>query len=251
MKRRNVLLGLLLSAVALAAADDLPKGDAILDKYIEATGGKAAYDKVRSDVATGTMTFAAMGLTGKMVAYAQAPDKQLVEITLEGVGKLMEGATGDLAWGYSAVQGPRIKEGEEKAMALRQAKFNADANWRDIYKSAETTGSETIDGKDCYKVLLTSKDGKTSTRWYEKKSNLLTKMAMTTNTAMGEISVEVFPSDYRKEGDILLPHKSTNKAMGQEFTMVIEKVEQNAEIPKDKFDPPAEVKALIKPGAKQ
>ena len=32
-----------------------------------------------------------MGLTGKLVSYSQAPDKRLIEITLEGIGKLSEG----------------------------------------------------------------------------------------------------------------------------------------------------------------
>jgi len=53
-----------LAAGALAAADELPKTETILDKYIEATGGKAAYAKIHSEISTGTMEFAAMGLKG-------------------------------------------------------------------------------------------------------------------------------------------------------------------------------------------
>lgn len=246
MKRRNAILGLLLSAGALYAADELPKGETILDKYIEATGGKAAYEKVKSDISTGTMTFVAMGLKGAMVSYAQAPDKRLVEVSLEGIGKISEGVAGGMAWSMSAMQGPRVKEGDEKAESLRQARYNADLNWRDIYKSAETTGSETVDGADCYKVVLTSKDGKTTTRWYDKKTGLITKMSMSQKSPMGEIQVEIFPSDYRKEGDILMPHKVLSKLAGQELSMTIDKVEQNASIPPEKFEPPAEVKALMK-----
>jgi len=213
---------------------------------VEATGGKAAYDKVKSDISTGTMTFVAMGLKGDMVAYGQSPDKRVVEITLEGIGKISEGVNGDVAWSMSAMQGPRLKEGDEKADSVRQARYNADVNWRDLYKTAETTGSDTVDGKDCYKVVLTSKDGKTSTRWYDKKSGLLTKMAMKSTSPMGEIEVEIVPTDYRKEGELLMAHKVATKVAGQELTMSIDKVQQNADIPKDKFEPPAEVKALMK-----
>jgi hypothetical protein len=46
----------LLLAVALAhAADDLPKAETILDKYVEATGGKAAYEKHHTEISKGTM----------------------------------------------------------------------------------------------------------------------------------------------------------------------------------------------------
>ena len=52
--------------------------------------------------------------------------------------------------------------------------------------------------------------------------------------------------DYRKEGAILMPHKVTQKAAGQEITISIDNVKYNAEIPKDKFDPPDEIKAMLK-----
>jgi outer membrane lipoprotein-sorting protein len=248
MTRRQVSLALLFAS-ALCAADDLPKGEAILDKYIEATGGKAAYAKLKSDIASGTMTFAAMGLTGKMVVYSQAPDKRTAEVTLEGIGKIVEGSNGEIAWSFNAMQGPRLKEGDEKAQTLAQAKYGADANWRDVYKSAETQGVETVDGKECYKVLLTPKTGKPQTRWYDKDTGLLVKMALTVESPMGAVTVETFPSDYRKEGEIMVPHKSVNKMASQEFSMTIDKVEQNVAIPAEKLEPPAEVKALMNKGA--
>ena len=47
--------GLLCSPGAPArAADTLPKGEEILDKFVDATGGKAAYEKVRNEKWTGT-----------------------------------------------------------------------------------------------------------------------------------------------------------------------------------------------------
>ncbi len=250
MTRRHITIGLLFAA-ALAAADDLPKGETILDKYVEVTGGKAAHAKVKSDISTGEMTMGAMGLKGKLIAYSQAPDKRVMEVTIEGIGKITEGSNGEIAWSYNAMQGPRLKEGDEKAESLQQARYGADAAWRDIYKSAETTGVDTVEGKECYKVLVTPKLGRPQTRCYDKQSGLLVKMAMTSKSPMGEIDVESFFTDYRKEGDILLPHKVTSKLASQELSITIDKVEQNVEISKDKFEPPAEVKALInKPAAK-
>jgi Protein of unknown function (DUF620) len=251
MTRRSISIGIIFAAV-LCAADDLPKGETLLDKYVEATGGKAAYAKVKSEITTGEMTLGAMGLKGKMVAYSQAPAKRLMEITIEGIGKISEGTDGNIAWSNSAMQGPRLKDGEEKDETLRQARQNADAEWRELYTKAETKGVETVDGKDCYKVELTPKTGKPQTRCFDKSSGLLVKITMTSKSPMGEITVDSFPSDYRKEGDLLVPHKVMTKLAGQEMGMTIEKVEHNPTIPADKFDPPAEVKALMnKPAAKQ
>lgn len=250
MTRRHITIGLLFAG-ALAAADDLPKGDAILDKYVEVTGGKAAYAKVKSDISTGQMTMGAMGLKGALTAYSQAPDKRVMEVTIEGIGKIVEGSNGEIAWSYNAMQGPRLKEGDEKAEALQQARYGADAVWRDVYKSAETTGVDTVEGKECYKVLVTPKTGRPQTRCYDKQSGLLVKASMTSKSPMGEVSVESFFTDYRKEGEILLPHKVISKLAGQELGITIDKVEQNVDIPKEKLEPPAEVKALLnKPAAK-
>src|SRR5215471_12607926 len=247
MKHRflRINFAFVLAVGALAAADDLPKGDALLDKYVEVTGGKAAYSKIHSTTTLGTMEFKAMGLKGKMTAYATEPDLHYTEISLEGIGKIQEGSNGQVAWGMSAVQGPRVKEGDEKAETLLQAKFNSDLAWRDIFKSAETVGTETVDGKECYKVVLTPKTGTPITRWYDKQSGLLLKMSLTSKSPMGEVQSDSTFSDYRKEGDVLMAHKVVSHVATMELVMTLETVQHNTEIPKDRFEVPAEVKALL------
>jgi outer membrane lipoprotein-sorting protein len=185
------------------------------------------------------------GIKGSVSSYRAEPDRSYTEIDLQGVGKVKEGTDGTIAWSLSAMQGPHLKEGDEKAAALQAAQFNADLHWRDSYK-AETTGVEQVDGKDCYRVQMTPKAGMPVTRFYDKGSNLLVKMTMTVKNPMGEIPVESYVSDYRKEGAILMPHKVTQKAAGQEIAITIDSVKFNAEIPKEKFDPPEEIKAMLK-----
>jgi hypothetical protein len=244
---RSLETGIALAfAGAMAFAADLPKGDALLDKYIEVTGGKAAYAKIHSDMTTGTMEFKAMGLKGKVTTYAAEPDKKYSEVVLTGIGKMQEGVNDGVAWSLSSMQGPHIKDGDEKAETLLQAKFNSDLNWRDQFKSAETVGMETVEGKECYKVVLTPKTGSPSTRWFDKDTNLLVKLAMTTKSAMGEVQSESVISEYRKEGEVLMPHKVISKVATMELVMTVETVQHNPEIPKDKFDLPDEVKALVK-----
>ena len=65
---RNILLcaAVVLATGAQLAADDLPKAETILDKYIEVTGGKAAYEKNHSEVSTGTMEFVGKGIKGSV-----------------------------------------------------------------------------------------------------------------------------------------------------------------------------------------
>ena len=143
MIMRNIVLvrAVVLASGACLAADELPKAETILDKYIEATGGKAAYEKNHSEVSTGTMEFVGKGIKGNISSYRAEPNKSYTEIDIQGIGKVKEGSDGNVAWSLSAMQGPRVKDGEEKAGALQAARFNAELNWRDVYK-AETTGME-------------------------------------------------------------------------------------------------------------
>jgi outer membrane lipoprotein-sorting protein len=239
-------ISLALAFAGVLAAADLPKAETLLDKYVEVTGGKAAYSKMHSQMMTGTMEFPAMGLKGKLTVYAAEPDKQYFEVNLEGIGKMQEGVSGDVAWANSAMQGARVKDGAEKAESLLKAKFNADVKWRDLYKTVETVGMETVEGKECYKVVATPNTGNQNTRWYAKDSNLLVKMSSVTATPQGDIQADTTVSDYRKEGDVLMPHKMKITAGPMEFSMTVDSVQINPEIPKNTFEVPDEVKALLK-----
>jgi len=246
VKRTLPALSIVLAAAAtMRAADDLPKAETILDRYVEVTGGKAAYAKLHSETTTGMMELPAMGIKGKMTAYHAEPDFTLVEINIEGMGKMVEGSNGQVAWSTNSMQGPRVKEGNEKAEALLHSQFNGDLRWRDLYSKAETAGVEGVDGKDCYKVVLTPKTGNPIIKWFDKDSGLLLKMRVKANSPMGEIESDSLLSDYRKEGDITVAHKVVQRLATLETSMTIDGVKYNAEIPKDKFELPDEIKALV------
>lgn len=244
---RNIAIGtaIVLSLTFARAADDLPKADTILDKYIEVTGGKAAYEKHHSEVSKGSFEMAAMNLKGSLTSYRAEPNKSLTEIDLGSVGKMRDGSDGKVYWSFFSMMGPHVKDGPEKAQAEISAKFNAELKWRDLFKDAQTTGTDTVDGKACYKVQLTPQEGPPITQCYDKESGLMVKMTMTAQGPMGEQPADTFLSDYRKEGDVLMPHKIKESAAGQEVTISIDSVTFNSDIPADKFALPDEIKALV------
>lgn len=228
------------------AADDLPKAETILDKYVEVTGGKAAYEKHHTEISKGSLTISAIGLKGDVTSFRAEPDKSLMEVNLTGMGKSTEGTDGKVFWSTSAMVGPHVKEGAEKAQAQLSSRFNAELNWRDLFKDVKTAGIDSVDGKDCYKLQLTPADGSPVNQCYDKESGLLVKMTVTAHTPMGDQTVDSFVSDYRKEGDVVIPHKVRQVIGGQEIVINIDSVTFNAEIPADKFMVPDDIKALLK-----
>ena len=244
---RNIAIGaaMVLSISLARAADDLPKADSILDKYVEVTGGKAAYEKHHNEISKGSLSMAAMGMKGDVTSYRVEPDKSLTEVDLAGLGKVREGSDGNIFWSINPMTGPHVKEGPEKAQAELTSRFNAELHWRDVFKDAKTVGTDTVDGKDCYKVQLTPADGSPITQCYDKDSGLMVKMTMTAQSPMGEQTVDSFVTDYRKEGDVLMPHKIKQSMAGQEILITIDSVTFDADIPADKFAVPDEIKALV------
>jgi len=245
MTRRIALIALLAGGSAFGADDALPKAETILERFIEVTGGRAAYQKRKTEVATGTLDFPAQGLKGTLTRYAADPDKSYSALDIDGVGKIEMGSAGGVAWEKSAILGPGVKSGDEKAQALREATFNSQLFWRKIFPKTETIGVETVDGEECYKVLLTPTQGKPETSYYQKKSGLEVKTTTVAVNQMGEVPVEVVLSDYKNFDGVLVPTKVIQKAAGQEFTLTIQSMKTNGEIPAERFEPPAEIKALL------
>jgi outer membrane lipoprotein-sorting protein len=229
----------------VARADDLPKADTILDKNMEATGGKEAHQKVKNRVTKATIEISAAGLKGEITIYAAAPNKLYVVTELTGVGKIEEGSDGKVAWSVNPMTGPRIKDGTEKETALRRADFEGESNWRKHTKKAESKGEDTVDGKACYVIEITTDEGQTKTHYYDKSSYLLIKSSGTEKTPNGDIQIESIFSDFKKVDGITMPFKTKQSALGTEFTVTIDKVEHNVQIPDNRFDLPDDIKKLV------
>ena len=140
-----VVTWLLLSP--LAQAQGLPKGETLLDKYITVTGGKEAYEKCKNRLTKGTMEIVGAGIKGEVTIYQARPNKMYLEVNFQGLGKVEQGTDGQTVWERSAITGPRVLQGEEKAMRLREALFNEEADWRTLYKKVECVGEEAVEGK--------------------------------------------------------------------------------------------------------
>ena len=227
-----------------AQEEKLPDAATILDKYVQVTGGKVAYEKLQNKVSKGTCDFVSLGMKASLTSYAAAPNKYYVVLESESMGRMEEGTTDGVAWEIMAMTGPRVKEGTERADALRNAVFDAPLHWRKLYNKAECAGIETIADKPCYKIILTPAEGNPQTQYYDRESNLLIGTSFALDHPMGRLDVQMRMSDYRPVDGALIAHKIKMSYAGQEQIITLAKIEHNVAISADRFALPEEIRAL-------
>lgn len=237
------VLGVATVAASLSMAADMPSGESLLQRAIDKSGGTAAWAKAKNMTMSGTVEMPAQNITGTIAIFEEG-EKSYTEMDIAGIGKIEGGFDGETAWENSALQGPRILEGEEKVEAKRAARLLSLTVWRNVYKSARTIGSEDVDGKPAWKVEMTPKEGKPETFYFDRDSGLLVRITAVRSTPLGDVSTQSTMTDFRSVDGILTPFTQTETAMSQSIVTHFKDISYNAPLPKDRFDLPAAIKSL-------
>lgn len=229
-----------------APAYDGPSAEVIMEKYIEATGGRAAYEKLTNRITVGTLDIPMQGLKGQTTMTQAAPNKLAMTMDLGPIGNQRQGFDGNVAWSVDTMSGARVVDGVDRENLARQARFNAELAWKEMYKDVQAVAQVDIEGKPAYQLDMSTPDGQRVSNFYDKESGLLLMTKTMVKSQMGEVPMESFYSDYREADGVKIPHKTLIKAaMGMEITMTIESVKHNVEMPANTFDVPAEVQKIL------
>jgi hypothetical protein len=223
----------------------LPSARTIIDRYVEAIGGRKAILAHSSSHLSGTMTVTGSGITGVLDIYGAKPDKSLVKINLGGIGDLFEGFDGINAWSISPMTGPMLTQGKELDEKKFDADFYSDLHDPARYTSMKTVEKMTFEGRPCYKVSLVKKDGGEDIEFFDVATGLKAGAMVTRESQMGPISATQALSDYKKFGELLLPTTMKQSQMGMDQVVKVTSIEFDNVAPST-FDPPAQIKALIK-----
>jgi zinc protease len=217
---------------------DLPTADTVMNQYIEATGGKAAYEKMKNSVATGTIEIPAANIKGKLKLTQAAPNKLAMYAELGPAGVNKRVTDGKTVWDYSTIAGERVLDGEEKDSFLVDADFYKELHWKELYAKVECVGVEDVNDKPAYKIVLTPKSGKPTTEYYDKVSHLRVKSTQSITTPMGDVQIEEYQSDYKEVDGVKTPFTITQKVLTQEIVMKLTDIKTNVELPEDTFKKP-------------
>lgn len=232
------------AAPAEAANDTLPTAKEILDRYVDVTGGRAAYERRTSEITHGTVAFTAAGIQGELTTYSEGGNYRNT-VQLPGLGAIEDGVTDGVAWEKTDIMGPRIKQGAELADAVREATLNSTILWEDLFEDVSVEGTSEVGGEPCYEVKMVPAEGSTMTTCYSIESGLALHTSTRAVTQMGEVDVEVRMLDYKDFDGVLAPSRIQESAAAQNIDVTINSIEVNQNIPEDVFALPADVAALL------
>lgn len=233
-----------------AQKKSLPSAKEILERYAKAIGGKDAFLKHKSQHAIGTVDMPAQGVSGKLEVFASRPNKLLMVMKIQGVGDFNTGYDGKVAWMSSALTGPMLLEGKMQEQISTQADFDHSLHNPSDYKTMEVLGVEDFNGEECYKLKLVHKTGFDSTEFFSIKTALQRGFITTQESPLGPVTATTVVTDYKQFGDLFMPSRISQKAMGAETVMTIDEMEYDKVDPST-FELPADVKALLEKPAEK
>lgn len=226
-------------------AAPLPAARAIIDKYIDATGGKDVQLKQQWRRVVGKISMPAQGLEGDIVILAARPDLTRMTMTLPGIGEIQQGYDGKVAWSVNPLTGPMLLQGKALQQTIADAEFDSSLHTDKSYRSLETVETTQFEGRPAYKVKATRTNGDEDLEFYDVDTGLLVGAILTRESPMGPVTATHVTSDYKTFGGMKVATKITQKVMGTEQVITISAVDFDP-IDKAQFTPPASIQALIK-----
>ncbi|HVD91589.1 MAG TPA: hypothetical protein VNC21_04885 [Vicinamibacterales bacterium] len=227
-------------------ADTLPDAREIINRHIQAVGGREAILAHKSMHALGTLSVPASGIGGPVEIFgATGPDRVVVKTTVTGIGDIAEGFDGSHGWSMSPMTGPMLKVGKELTQSRLDADFYSDLRDPKNYPVAKTLEKTDFEGRPCYKVSIKRVDGTEDFDFYDVATGLRAGSINTRESPMGTMTITSTEGTYKKFGNWTQATVHTQKISGIEQTITLTSIEYDKVDP-SAFEPPAAIKALIK-----
>jgi hypothetical protein len=240
---RKTLASLLLTGFA-AAALSAQTADEVVEKYIQAKGGRDKIKTVKTLRFTAKMSMG-QGMEAPVVMELVPPEHKVrMEFTIQGMTGIQayDGTGGWQVMPFLGKTDPEPMTGDD----LKEAKENADLlegplyNYKDKGNKVEYLGKGDLEGTPVQKLKLTQKEGDVTTIYLDADSYLELKNE-TTRTIRGQATdIETTFGNYKQVEGLTMPFNMETKMKGAPGPQVItiDKIEVNVPIAANRFDTP-------------
>ena len=220
-----------------------PSADDILKKYVEAIGGQAAIDNLKTRTAKGTVV-QANGNSLPFELYQAAPDKFYFVVTTPQ-GPFERGFDGKVGWEKTA-RGIRELTGGELANVKAGNSLLSLINLKEQYARPPRVRRDKIGDRDVFVLDGMTNDGKRMRLYFDAATGLLVRRVTFTTSMVGLIPDQVDFEDYREIDGVKFPftaRASTIEVGNPVSTRTFTEIKVNAPGDETKFKiPPAPAK---------
>jgi hypothetical protein len=238
LRKRLFLLLLLPCSFAIQAQSV----DQVIRKYVKFIGGAGRWKKVKTMVASGEYNYG--GIQFPFTSYSKAENRYKFVVPQNGK-QYVQGFDGNKGWkmdGFKNETTPTLLTGKAALAMANEASVeleDAFIHFRDKGHGAVLLGKDSVQGKACFKVQFTRKNGDTETCYFEdQRFAMVMKKAVSKNTEMGGALLDTYYSHYREIQGVRIPFKTVHESNGQMIlTITIDRVVINEPMEDKDFQP--------------
>jgi photosynthetic reaction center cytochrome c subunit len=226
--------------VVVSAKSGVPTADQLFERYSKALGAADRQASLTSYTAKGTSHLFGETREDPFEIYAKAPD-QLATIVHQREGDLARTFDGRDGWVMLPLT--VVQQYPLSASAREGGKLDAEMAfpWRikQFFPTWRVGSPITLDNREV-NVLQGSAPGIIATFYFDKQTNLLTRVVRYANSAMGRVPTQIDYSDYRPVAGVKVPYKWIYGWVSGREEYTLTGLQPNASVDAAKFGRPVQ-----------
>lgn len=219
---------------ARGAQPPAPPIDDVLNKYIDAIGGRAAVEKLTSLSLTGTISTRA----GQSLAFTiDEKANKYRETQSTRPDATARGFDGKAGWSQAGARATDLI-GFPLDEALRTSDLNTALHVKEKYPMLAAAGRPTpVNGKDT--IVATGRDGVTTEQFYfDSATGLLVRRVISTRTPLGQLREQIDYADFRSVAGVKIPFEIKRTNWDSVDTLKVTDAKPNVTLDDARFDKP-------------
>jgi zinc protease len=221
--------------------------DEVIEKSIAAMGGRAAMEKIKSRLMTGTLTLEtpAGNIVGSVESLNAVPNKArtLIKADLSafGAGQLVVDQRFDGATGYvlDSLQGNRDITGSQLEGMKANSFPHPFLNYKAMGVTVTMAAKEKAAGREAFLLTFQPTSGPPVKQYVDAETFMPLRTIIQANAPqVGDFEQNIDPSDFREVDGVKVPFKMQLSSSMQSVSMAFTKVEHNVTVDEKLFVKP-------------
>ena len=213
----------------------------MLSHYVEALGGQAALDGVKTRIIR-TTSLDGENSESRTVTYQKAPGKVLLANQSLSYS-LWVGFNGERAWAQDSEKSYwGILNTSQRNSIMRDSELYQGSRIKRQYSDVKVKSKEKIGKHDSYVVVGTSPESTGEEFFFDAQTGLLLRRHIVEQTIFGAFQIQEDFDDYREIGGVKIPFivrwSSPGGAWGTKVSNKIVDIQQNVRIEDEQFNGP-------------